>query len=191
MSTKIITPEATLSYPAISAPKETPSGASKYSACLIFDDKPRELEAAVVATAVERWGAKAKGLLTSRQLRDPIRDGAEKPTVGYGAGRWFVNASSNRQPGVVSKYAGPDGKPLPITDPEELYPGCRVRASLVPFAYEVNGNRGVSFLLGNIQKLGDGPRLDGRLRPEDEFDALEDAPTAFDEEDQDDDPMGA
>jgi hypothetical protein len=131
-------------------------------------------------------------MFKTKQLRWPFRDGAEKATDGYGPGKTFLNVNSNRQPGVVSKYAGPDGKPLPITDPDEVYPGCRVRVSLVPFAYEAQGNKGVSFMLGNVQKLSDGPRLDGRLRAEDEFEALEDAPANFGEEidlDADDDPM--
>jgi Enterobacter phage Enc34, ssDNA-binding protein len=128
-------------------------------------------------------------MFKTKQLRWPFRDGAEKATMGYGPGTTFINVTSNRQPGVVSKYAGAGGRPLPITDSAEIYPGCKVRASLTPFAYEVQGNRGVSFLLGNVQKLGDGPRLDGRLRAEDEFAALEDAPVDFDA--ATDDPMAA
>jgi hypothetical protein len=46
-----------------------------------------------------------------------------------------------------------------------------VRASLRAFAYDTNGNKGVSFGLNNIQKLGEGQRLDGRKAATDEFDA--------------------
>jgi Protein of unknown function (DUF2815) len=186
----VVTPEATLSYPALFEAKETPSGDSKYSACLIFGQAAdlSALVAAATAAATERWGAKAQQMLKQKQLRWPFRDGAEKATTGYGPGTTFINVSSNRQPGVVGRYAGADGKPIAITDPAEIYPGCKVRASLVPFAYEVQGNRGVSFMLGNVQKLGDGPRLDGRLRAEDEFTALENAPTEFDPTE---DPMAA
>ena len=137
-------------------------------------------------------------MLRRKQLRAPFRDGAEKATVGFGPGKTFINVSSKRQPGVVDRFAGPDGKPRVITDPDEIYSGCRVRASLLPFAYDTQGNKGVSFLLGNVQKLGEGPRLDGRLRAEDEFDALEEEPTDLDpgfdsdgELVEDDDPLAA
>ena len=46
--------------------------------------------------------------------------------------------------------------------------------ALRPFSYDINGSRGVSFALQNVQKLRDGERIDGRLRPEDEFDAIQD-----------------
>ena len=179
---KVITPECTISYPALFEPKLTPSGDEKYSACLIFDKDAdlSKLKTAVTSVATDRWGPKAAEQLRRKQLRAPFRDGAEKAGDGYGPGKMFVNASSNRQPGVVDRFAGSDGKPRVITDPDEIYPGCRVRASLLPFAYEVQGNKGVSFLLGNVQKLGDGPRLDGRRRAQDEFDALEAAPTDLD-----------
>lgn len=37
----------------------------------------------------------------------------------------------------------------------------------------MNGNNGVSFSLGNLQKVADGPRMDGRLSAADEFTATE------------------
>jgi hypothetical protein len=178
----VITPECTISYPALFEPKPTPSGEARYSAAFIFDKDAdlSELEAAAKDAAERRWGSKATAMLKNRQLRWPFRDGAEKEgRAGYGSGKTFVNCSSTRPPGVVSRFAGRDGKPLPISDPTELYPGCRVRASLVAFAYDVSGNRGVSFVLCNVQKLGEGERLDGRLRAEDEFDAFE-APVDLD-----------
>ncbi|HKJ88554.1 MAG TPA: ssDNA-binding protein, partial [Gammaproteobacteria bacterium] len=48
-----------------------------------------------------------------------------------------------------------------------------VRASVRPFAYDTQGNRGVSFALNNIQLLRDGERLDSRVAPEEDFDAVE------------------
>ena len=44
---------------------------------------------------------------------------------------------------------------------------------LRPFTYDTNGSKGVSFGLQNLQKLRDGERIDGRMRPEDEFEAIE------------------
>ena len=49
------------------------------------------------------------------------------------------------------------------------------------FAYDKAGNRGISFGLNNVQKLGDGERLDGRLKAEDDFDPIEDKPAKLDD----------
>jgi hypothetical protein len=114
-------------------------------------------------------------MLHKKQLRWPFRDGAEREGQGYGSGTTFINVSSKQQPGVVDRYAGPNGKPRPITDLSELYPGCFVHATVRPFSYDTNGSKGVSFALNNLQKLRDGERIDGRLRAEDEFEAIEPA----------------
>jgi hypothetical protein len=82
-----------------------------------------------------------------------------------------MNVKNKSKPGIVSTYPGPDGKPTPIDDTNAIYAGCRVRASLRAYAYDVSGNKGVAFSLGNLQKLADGDRLDGRKRAEDEFEA--------------------
>jgi hypothetical protein len=175
MAEKVITPEALLSYPALFEPKPSPSGELRYGCSLVFQegDDVSALENAALAAAEERWGAKAKDMLQKKQLKWPFRDGAERDAPGYGPGTRFMNVSSKQPPGVVDRYAGADGKPRPITDPRELYPGCKVRASLRPFTYDTNGSKGVSFALNNLQKLGDGDRIDGRLAAEDEFDAVE------------------
>jgi hypothetical protein len=195
MPNKVITPPATLSYPHLSEPKTNPQGELKYSASLIFGMGADlgQLKAAAPAVAVGRWGPKAKTMLRDGQLKWPFRDGAEKAAVGYGAGTTFVNVNSNRRPGLVSKYAGPDGKPTTIDNPDELYPGCVVRASLNAFAYDKAGSKGVSFGLNALQKLDEGERLDGRLRAEDEFEPLENEPVDLEDDDLevDDDPMAA
>ena len=58
-----------------------------------------------------------------------------------------------------------------ITDPDEVYAGAIVRASVTSFSYDVSGNKGVSFALNNVQKIRDGERLDGRARAQDDFQA--------------------
>jgi hypothetical protein len=175
MAEKLITPEAMLSYPALFEPKQTPSGELKYSCALVFPDGTdlSALKNAALAAIEERWGARATDMLQRKHVKWPFRNGAEKDSLGYGPGTTFINVSSKQQPGLVDHYAGADGKPRPITDPAEIYPGCFVRASLRPFTYDTNGSRGVSFALGNLQKLRDGERIDGRVRPEDEFEAIE------------------
>ena len=82
-----------------------------------------------------------------------------------------MNVKNKSKPGIVSIYAGADGKPTSIEDPAQIYAGCKVRASLRAYAYDVSGNKGVAFSLGNLQKLADGERLDGRVKAADEFEA--------------------
>ena len=184
----MITPEARLSYPALFEPRETPSGESKFSCVLIFDKTAdlSELRKEALAVLEARWGNKAAAMVKAGQLRLPFRDGAEKDAIGYGPGTVFMNISSKARPGVVDRFPDATGRPRPITDPAEIYPGCYVRVSVRAFAYDQSGNRGASFALNNLQKLRDGTRLDGRLRAEDEFEALEEAPADFDTDARDD-----
>jgi hypothetical protein len=51
-----------------------------------------------------------------------------------------------------------------------MYPGAQVRGSVSAFGYDYQGNKGVSFGLNNLQKLGEGERIDGRVAADAEFD---------------------
>jgi hypothetical protein len=98
----------------------------------------------------------------------------------------FINARSyDTPPGVVSIYAGPDKKPLKITDPSLVYPGAYVKASLHAYAYNTdNGkSKGVALGLGNVQVMQNmpAPRIDDRVAAEDEFEADENAAADLDD----------
>jgi hypothetical protein len=179
-STKVITPEAVLSYPHLFEPQEgqNPGDDPKYGCALVFLEGSdlTEMKKAAVAALVDKFGEdKAKDLLQRKAVKMPFRDDAE--AKGYPEGSIFVNCRSKQQPGIVSIY--PDTKdpkkPAAITDPEKVYPGVIVMASLRAFYYDVSGNKGVSFALNNIQVRRDGERLDGRVKAEDEFSADPDA----------------
>jgi hypothetical protein len=169
---KVITPAAILSYPHLFEPQIAPGASDPaYSCTLVFVDGTDLTDMKKVANDVglEKWGAKFGPAVKDGKIRMPFRlDGDEK---GYPEGSVFINCKNKAAPGIVSIYPGPDGKPKKITDPSEVYAGCKVRVSLRAFAYDVNGNRGVSFALNNVQKVADGQRLDGRSRAEDEFSA--------------------
>lgn len=172
----IITPVALLSYPHLKDPQAPQNGIgkAKYSASLVFPagSDLSEIQAAAMAVAEAKYPNKAKVMFETNALRNPFRkDSAEK---GYPAGSIFINVRTEQAPGLVSQYAGPDGKPVLITGDDitkEFYAGAQVRASITAFTYDSNGNKGVSFALGNMQKVGDGPRLDGRKAAADEFTA--------------------
>ena len=178
MTHSLHTPAGRLSYPHLDTPQTGfDGGKPKYSASLIFEKgtDTTALEKAVEATAEDKWPKKARAMLRSGKLRNPIRDDfEEKP--GYPEECTFISAKSDRQPGMVLNVKGPDGRPKGV-DPDDIrdtfYPGADVRFSVTPFAYDVNGNKGVSFALNNIQKLSDNDRIDGRVSAEDDFEACE------------------
>ena len=92
---KVITPEAIISYPHVFEP-QTPPGASEpvYSCCLVFPDGTdmSELKATAAAVAKEKWGDKTKSLMEGGKIRMPFRnDGEEK---GYPEGSVFMNVKS-------------------------------------------------------------------------------------------------
>lgn len=180
MSGILYSPEATLSYPHLFEPQLAPgSDKAKYSCSLVFAPGTdlTTLKQAALEAANTKFGAdKVPALLRSNKLRMPFRDDGDEK--GYEPGSVFINVRSDKKPGIVGVYPGPDGKPLPIEDKSQIYAGCKVRATLSVFAYDTQGNKGVSFGLRNLQKLGDGERLDGYRRAEDEFPADENAQAA-------------
>lgn len=174
--TLVVTPRAMLSYPHLDVPQAgNQLGAkAKYSAAFVFPEGTdlAALEAAVFAAAEEKYPGKGAEMLMKGILKSPFRKDAE--AKGYPAGSIFLNTRSDRKPGTVYLHAGPDKKPAVMPDDkikDELYPGCYVRAQLRAFAYDSNGNKGVSFALNNVQKLADGERIDGRQDATEAFDA--------------------
>jgi hypothetical protein len=127
-----------------------------------------------------KGGAKKAPKLSA--IRTPLRDGDEdRPDDPAYTDSYFVNANSDRKPGVVDRDLEP------ILDADELYSGCYGRASINLYAYNVNGNRGIAAGLNNLQKLADGDPLGAMSsRPEDDFADLDDEPFEIDEDDMDD-----
>ncbi len=172
----IITPPAILSYPSLLTPRlgpnPKPGEQASYGCTLLFPvgTDISELKKAATAALYERFGDKTDALFSSGVLRTPFRkvDGKYDPAK-YSV---FINVSSKQtKPGLVDRYAGPDGRPAPLSDPEKLYPGCFVKAALSVYAYDSSGNRGVAFGLQHIQWWADGERLDNRKGAQDAFSA--------------------
>ena len=102
-------------------------------------------------------------------IKLPLRDGdLERPDDPAFAGMWFINANSDRAPGVVDLNCNP------VLDRNEVYSGCYCRVSLTFFAFNSNGNRGIACGLNNLQKVKDGEHLGGRMSAEAEFAGLDD-----------------
>lgn len=194
---KIITPKFRASYVTLFTPRKANETAEpKYSIVALFEKEPEvpagsatlaAMQKLVIETAVEKFGSKLGGVegvkkaFASGKLKSPFRKNDEgKYPDEYPV---FITFSTSEKypPGVVDRYKGPDGKPRVITDPDDVYSGCYARAEVKAFAYDTAGNRGVSFGLNNVQKLGEGDRLDSRTRATDAFGAFEDDAADFGE----------
>lgn len=172
-----LTPRARLSFPSLFEARASIAGQKpKFSATLIFDLEAQKtpewqaLKAAEVAAIHEEWGSKKPA-----GLKSPFRKAEEKQNddgtfkLGFAAGFAFMNVTAQEKfpPKVVLR----NGKDATEKD---VYGGCYVRAQLTAFAYDTNGNRGVSFGLRGVQKLEDGEAFGGSGPVK--FEALEPLP---------------
>lgn len=185
--TKLITPVFRASFPNLFVPKAMQEGQTpKYSVSAVFDpstfsvkDKERweAIKALIDTATLEKFKKKASAL--PGNYKQAIRDGAEKADLeGYGEGKVFANLSSKMKPGVVDK----DGNDM---SPDDIYPGCYMRATVSAYAYDMNGGRGVALGLQNVRFVKDGERLDSRTDAGEDFKDIED-----DRDEDGDDPLG-
>lgn len=131
----------------------------------------KSLKNAAHNAATEKWGPKEKW---PKNMRMPFRDGNEKGDLQGYEDMIFVSASSKLAPQVVSSKKVDGQFPRLTKDDEQFYAGCYARATLIAFAYDTMGNKGVSFSLQNVQKLRDGEAFSGRKNADDEFESVED-----------------
>ena len=183
MSTTLNTPKFRIDWPKIFQPEKNDlNGKMEYSCVALFPlgADLSELKAAAEAAAIKKFGPDKS--TWPDNIRNPFKDQGEKrvkdqatgrPKVGadgqpilpdgYVAGAMMLNFKSEQRPGVV------DANVQTIMDPSEIYRGCYCVAQVNAFAYDQKGNRGISFGLNNLQKVGDGDSLGGRMKPEDAF----------------------
>jgi Protein of unknown function (DUF2815) len=177
----VITPPALAVYAYVWKPRPamTEGREMQYSIVLIFKAGTNlDLLKAAARKAVERkWGGKAPS-----NLKSPFRKGDEaRPDDPLFKGCTFITARTTQKPGIVDRNV------QPILDEMDFYSGCQCKASVYASAYDQKGNKGVTFLLNNIQKLADGTRLSGRKPAEEEFESEEGGDGGDDGEELDDD----
>lgn len=168
---------AVLSYPVLFTPKlpknARPGQNPRYSCTLLIpiDLDITEVQQATYAMMKEKWGERLDELLQAPppgNLKWPFRKDNKKldGTKRFDETRFkcFIPAWSETAPGLVDRYAGPDGKAMRILSPNtnKFYAGCYVNASVNPFVFDQSGNRGASMGLQNLQMWADGERLDNR-----------------------------
>jgi hypothetical protein len=154
----------------------TPNEKGSYSIMILVDKRDKETLAKINGAvdkfktdpkAVTIWGSK---FLAS--FKTPLRDGdTERDTEKYPEykGNYFVNANTYNKPSVV------DSGLNDIINKSDLYSGCYGRISIIPAAYNVDGNKGIKFYLNNVQKLAEGEPLgEGVSNAADDFTAVED-----------------
>lgn len=177
MSSTVMTPIGILMFPALFAPKvntENPNQAPRYSAMIAFDKAGvgssayQDLRRIAMEAIEKKFGAaKAADANFVRSLRLPFRNASEKTYNGLENADVFINAwrgEADGAPGVV------DLQGTKILVPNDVFAGQMARATVRAFAYDSNGNKGVSFALEHVQIVkADMPRLDGRVAAEDAF----------------------
>lgn len=186
---KVITPIGIAAFPHIFEPHSFETGREpQYSMLLVFPEGTdlTELKKACHRAAVKKFGdkEKVKSMLARGKLHMPWRDGAdygEKFGEPFVEGSTFITLKSKNAPGVVNEHA------KPMMNAMDFYSGCEARASCLCWAYDSMGNQGVTLLLNNVQKTGEGTRLSGRMRAEDEFEPVKKSGSKASKDDLDDD----
>lgn len=167
---KITTPKFRVSFPSVFQPKSFEGQAPKYSVVMLFE-KTADLAAmkkAAMEKAIEAFGPKETW---PKNFKWPFKNGDDKPELQGYPGSIVVTASckADNRPGVVDRNLSA------ITEEDgAFYAGCYARATVSVFPFDKAGNRGVSFGLLNLQKLGDGEAFSGRKAASADFEAIDD-----------------
>ena len=176
-STKVVTGTNTRwSYANVWEPKSVNGSEPKYSVSLLIpksDTKMVEKIRTAIELAYKEGEAKLKGsgktVPPMTAIKTPLRDGdLERPDDPVYAGHWFINANSNRKPGIIGRDR------QAILEPEEVYSGVYGPASINFYAFNANGNRGIACGLRGLMKYRDGENLSGGGSIADDFLGIED-----------------
>lgn len=181
-SNAIVTGEVRLSYAYLFEPRreDEPDKEGKYGVTILIPKSDKAtikkikdaIEIAKATGKGSKWGGKIPpNLKVTLHDGDTEKDTEESPEF---VGHYYMSCSSKERPGLVDRALNP------ITDRSDLYSGCYARVAISAFPYSNSGNKGVTFFLNHVQKLRDGDHLDGRSKPEDVFDALDEVDEAGD-----------
>lgn len=160
--TKAVTREARFAY---TGGLQKPDEHGFYTLCVLVPktDKETETDLRAKAKLAADSSAALFGGKVPPNLKMPLRDGdIEKDDPDF-KGHWFFNCKTKQRPGIV------DVNRQPILDPSEVYSGCYGRVSVVFYAYNKEGNKGVGVGLQNVQKTREGEPMGGRSTAEADF----------------------
>lgn len=183
--TKVVTGKVRLSYPTLFKARAAEEGQDpKFSVEVLIPktdtktvDKIRAAQNAAAnapgaekklgTAALPTWGSDK---FPAKKFTDTLRDGDDEDESDgrpERAGHWFMNVRSSAQykPGVVDKDLDP------VIDESQVYGGVYARVSMTAFAFNTQGNKGISFGLNSVQVLGYGDPFGGeREKAEEVFD---------------------
>lgn len=168
-STKVITGKVRFSYANVFEPTAMQDGQTpKYNVSIIISKSDTKTVEAI-KKAIEAAKEAGKSKIADKNgkipinLKTPLRDGdEERPDDPAYKNSYFVNANSERKPGIVDRDLNP------IMSRDDFYSGCYGRASINFYAFNVN-SKGIACGLNNLQKLEDGERLAGGSSAEEDF----------------------
>lgn len=130
-------------------------------------DKIQQTLEYVKTKSAAKWGGSVPV-----NCKMPIHDGdVEKPDNPIFRNCYYITAKSKQPPQIV------DQNVEPILNQSDFYAGCYGNVSVVFYGYNVGGNKGIASLLGNIQKVKDGPGLNGHVSASEEFKPLAEGET--------------
>lgn len=151
-----------LAFPALFEAKTVAGeGKPSFSAALLIDPadpQVKAINAAVEATATEKWSAKAPALIKQMRAADKIclHDGDLKATYDGFPGNLFISARNPVRPTVLDVDKTPlvesDGKP---------YAGCYVNVILELWAQDNQYGKRVNATLMGVQFAKDGDAFSG------------------------------
>lgn len=170
----------TLSFPHVfaSTASKNDKGETIYDIQIIIPKTQREdvraILRAIKAVGEGKWGDNWK------KVRTPLRDGdAEKDELTEDGttkgdkyperlGCYFLNARSTKPVGVYDRGRNP------ITNPDDVYGGCKGKIAVTFYPYSTSGNHGIGAGLNGVQKIADGEAFGGgRPSVESMFDLLD------------------
>lgn len=168
-STKVITGKVRFSYANVFEPTAMQDGQTpKYNVSIIISKSDTKTVEAI-KKAIEAAKEAGKSKIADKNgkipvnLKTPLRDGdEERPDDPAYENSYFINANSERKPGIVDRDLNP------IMSHDDFYSGCYGRASINFYAFNVN-SKGIACGLNNLQKLEDGERLAGGSSAEEDF----------------------
>lgn len=199
MAKIILIPEARLSFDVLGKPERyqnNPANAARWSATFLIAYEAavrKEIDAAIVEVATEKWGKKATAYLEDilgDKKASAWLDGKKKPEYDGYAGNFALTTyryEDKGRPLVIDN----DTTPIYHKETNELMPGkagrlfagCYVRGQVEIWAQENKHGKGIRATLLQIQRLRKGDAFGGGAQPEPGvFNAIED--------DEDDEAMG-
>lgn len=159
---KIVTPVFRVSFPQVFEAKSFEGAKPKFSIVMLFkkNENLQTMKELAKRALFNKWGNDLPP-----NLNTPFRDGNSVDYDGY-ENIIYAPASSQYQPGIV------DEQKQTLIDPKQFYAGCYAIASVNAYAYDVAGNKGVSFGLQNLMKMNDGEPLTGGATAEQDFESI-------------------